>query len=315
MESSGCSWTDLTVLQGATSDCIWSIDWLVEVLQNIRDTVPANLEAMGKVERYTNVQFSPDKDKPRISGYRVATDVERLEMMDNLWRINLTQVAVHMAALHEALGKLNECWGFHGLVDQLFEAKDDPVRCGTTAGRTGVAVVRALSQKILNRSQNALSPEHVSRRPKRAVEACLALIPEADFEALKARVEREFDRAEALVRPQPTQSSPAKAKAGRPSRKPPLESVILWEGASPTEKNLRLARTRTAYLEAHGNVVKALEALEAQGFKVGKSTFYVHLDELDKADRGWRREVQLSSATGIPDGFRKSRSRKNSPEK
>jgi hypothetical protein len=75
-------------------------------------------------------------------------------------------------------------------------------------------------------------------------------------------------------------------------------TVVLWEGAEPTGRNLRLARTRAAYLEAHGNVAGALAALEREGNAIGKSTFYDHLDALDIELPGWRSRVLLSGSSG-----------------
>jgi len=78
--------------------------------------------------------------------------------------------------------------------------------------------------------------------------------------------------------------------------------VVLWEGAEHNEYNIRLARTRTAYLEAHGDVAAALEALNASGNQVSRSTFYNHINALDKAISGWKESVQLSNRTGNLDG-------------
>lgn len=86
---------------------------------------------------------------------------------------------------------------------------------------------------------------------------------------------------------------------------PARTEVVLWEGAALTEHNIRLARTRSAYLEAHGNVPAALAALEATENKVSRSTFYNHLDALDKEIPRWRESVQLSNPTGYLDGMRK----------
>lgn len=85
---------------------------------------------------------------------------------------------------------------------------------------------------------------------------------------------------------------------------PARTEVVLWEGAEHNERNVRLARTRSAYLEAHGNVADALSAMRAAGDKVSRSTFYDHLDALDKAIPRWRESVQLSNPTGNLDGMR-----------
>lgn len=68
----------------------------------------------------------------------------------------------------------------------------------------------------------------------------------------------------------------------------PPQTVVLWEGAGHSERNIRLARTRTAYLEAGGSVSDALKALEEDGNKIARSTFYNHLESLDKECPNWR---------------------------
>ena len=77
--------------------------------------------------------------------------------------------------------------------------------------------------------------------------------------------------------------------------------VRLWEGAEYSERNIRLARTRSAYLEAHGDVTAALAALKTGGNTVGRSTFYDHLGALDNVCPGWRSHMMLSGASGIPE--------------
>lgn len=64
--------------------------------------------------------------------------------------------------------------------------------------------------------------------------------------------------------------------------------VVLPEGAEPAPKNIRLAQVRTAYLENHGSVRAARQALEADGLKISRSRFYEHLQELDELDSRWR---------------------------
>jgi len=76
---------------------------------------------------------------------------------------------------------------------------------------------------------------------------------------------------------------------------PRASTVVLWEGAAHTDHNVRLARTRSAYLEAGGNVREALAALRSDGFAIGQSTFYDHLRELDKESPGWRDQVLRNS--------------------
>ncbi len=88
--------------------------------------------------------------------------------------------------------------------------------------------------------------------------------------------------------------------------------IVLWEGADPGKRNVQLARSRTAYLEANGNVPAALKALKETGFTVARSTFYTHLDALDEADPGWRTSIQMSSEPGNLDGMHKLRTRRKS---
>ncbi len=105
-----------------------------------------------------------------------------------------------------------------------------------------------------------------------------------------------------------TNSDKTKAAAGR-------STVVVWEGAEPTERNIRLARTRTAYMEAQGKVTVALEALEQDGFGVSRSTFYNHLNALDAELPGWRNGVLLSNPNGNLDGLTMPRKRGKPPEK
>jgi len=88
---------------------------------------------------------------------------------------------------------------------------------------------------------------------------------------------------------------------GNPTTKafPVRTEVVLWEGAEYNERNVRLARTRSAYLEAHGNVTDALVALKAGGNEIARRTFYNHLDALDKAIPHWRDSVQLCNCATV----------------
>lgn len=96
---------------------------------------------------------------------------------------------------------------------------------------------------------------------------------------------------------------------------PARTEVVLWEGAAHTDRNIRLARTRSAYLEAHGDVPAAMKALEDAGNPVARSTFYNHLDALDVAIPRWRESVQLSNPTGNLDGMRNVGTRGKSRDK
>jgi hypothetical protein len=66
------------------------------------------------------------------------------------------------------------------------------------------------------------------------------------------------------------------------------QTITLWEGAENTPVNIRRARTRSAFLEAHGDVQEARKALEREGNPVPQSTFYKHLSDLDAQTPQWR---------------------------
>ncbi len=115
-----------------------------------------------------------------------------------------------------------------------------------------------------------------------------ALFP-VDQDAINRVADRVADRAaEKFVR----RLGGGNGAAGGPTR----TEVVLWEGAAHSDRNVRLAHTRSAYLEAHGDVVAALAALKASGHKIARRTFYNHLDALDKAIPHWRDSVQLCNA-------------------
>jgi hypothetical protein len=111
----------------------------------------------------------------------------------------------------------------------------------------------------------------------------------------------------------PTFTPVAKAALSATLPPPPDRiTVVLWSGAEHNERNIRLARTRTAYLEAHGDVAAALTALKAGGNEIARSTFYNHLNALDVEDPDWRASVLLSNPTGNMDGMRKVRTHRKS---
>lgn len=113
-----------------------------------------------------------------------------------------------------------------------------------------------------------------------------------------------LQRAAAAVDPGAGDNGGAATKA-----LPARTEVVLWEGAAHTDRNIRLARTRSAYLEAHGNVVAALAALKAGGNEIARRTFYYHLDALDVAIPGWRDCVQLCNEPAQMHGTRIVRTR------
>lgn len=65
------------------------------------------------------------------------------------------------------------------------------------------------------------------------------------------------------------------------------QTILLWEGAEHTPFNIRLAHTRTALLENHGNVEAALKSLRSDGHKFSLSTIYGHIKKLDTLNPGW----------------------------
>lgn len=134
----------------------------------------------------------------------------------------------------------------------------------------------------------------------------LGLVP-TDISAMNETLARLEAKVSAI-------SAPAKdsVRAQRPEgRSVPVPlKVVLWESAAPTERNIRLARTRTAYLEAHGNVREAMKALRGESVGVARSTFYNHLAALDDECPGWRASVLLSRPAGLLEEHGMSRRRR-----
>jgi len=114
------------------------------------------------------------------------------------------------------------------------------------------------------------------------------------------KVQAPAEAEAAVQQTRPTRKIPA-PPANKAAAGPTRIQVILWEGADHSERNIRLARTRTAYLEAHGDVVAALAALETAGTKIGQSTFYDHLNSMDEACPGWRSHLLMSGPPGNPE--------------
>lgn len=83
------------------------------------------------------------------------------------------------------------------------------------------------------------------------------------------------------------------------------ETVVLWHGAEHSARNEALARTRTAFLEAGGNVARARKGMAAKGNPIPQSTFYEHLKALDSMDPGWRDGIQPHRHAGDMDGRRR----------
>lgn len=86
--------------------------------------------------------------------------------------------------------------------------------------------------------------------------------------------------------------------------------VVVTSGVAVTDRQIAIGRVKAAYLEAHGKVDEAREALKKEGHPVPKSTFYDYLTVLDAQERGWRNAVMNSEGPGIPEGTRITRSRR-----
>lgn len=101
----------------------------------------------------------------------------------------------------------------------------------------------------------------------------------------------------------PVETAAPKAPVAAPT------TVVLWAGAEHSKRNVTLARSRTAFLEANGNAQAALAALASAGHGIGQSTLYDHLNALDTLDPNWRRHIQLSGLTGNPEAHGLTRTR------
>jgi len=124
----------------------------------------------------------------------------------------------------------------------------------------------------------------LGRRPLTLRERVDATLRErVDAFRTKLKEERRQEPFVGTTRPQ---RAPAAIDA-KPVAIPPTV-VVLWEGAEHTKLNVRRARVRTAYLEAHRIVVDAMADLDKAGHPVSKRTFYNHLNALDELVPGWR---------------------------
>jgi hypothetical protein len=89
--------------------------------------------------------------------------------------------------------------------------------------------------------------------------------------------------------------------------------------ADPSARAIKMQRVRSAYLEEHGSVKRALEKLRAEGVEMGMSTFYDIVKRLDDEYPGWRDGVLKgpdSGLSGIPEirgGSRILRKRRGKP--
>lgn len=77
------------------------------------------------------------------------------------------------------------------------------------------------------------------------------------------------------------------------------QPVFMWPGAEHSEKNTKIARVRTAYLEAQGKVTAAMAELKKQKFKISTSTFYKYIADLDRLDPEWRQRTPIPNEPEI----------------
>ena len=80
------------------------------------------------------------------------------------------------------------------------------------------------------------------------------------------------------------------------------QTIVLSEGADNTPYNIRISLTCSAYLEANGDVGKAIAALKREGHKVSQSTFYKHLGVKDKQEKGWRNGIISEQVGNLENG-------------
>ena len=80
------------------------------------------------------------------------------------------------------------------------------------------------------------------------------------------------------------------------------QTIMLCEGADNTPFNIRLARTRTALLENHGNVEAALKSLRSDGHEISQSTIYGHIKTLDSRKPGWNQSMISKQVGNLENG-------------
>ena len=80
------------------------------------------------------------------------------------------------------------------------------------------------------------------------------------------------------------------------------QTIVLCSGADNTPYNTRIALTCSAYLEANGDVGKAIAALKRDGHKVSQSTFYKHLGVRDEQNQGWRNGIISEQVGNLENG-------------
>lgn len=80
------------------------------------------------------------------------------------------------------------------------------------------------------------------------------------------------------------------------------QTIVLGEGANNTPFNIRLARTRTALLENHGNIEAALKSLRSDGHEISQSTIYGHIKTLDSQNPGWNQSMISKQVGNLENG-------------
>jgi hypothetical protein len=119
---------------------------------------------------------------------------------------------------------------------------------------------------------------------------------------LQDEIDRRFNSDDGDVK----STAPGEERRGKPGP----DFVVVSSGVAVTERQIAIGRAKAAYLEAHGNVQEARQALKIEGHPIPRSTFYDYLNVLDAQERGWRDSVMKSEGPGIPEGTHISRSRR-----
>lgn len=117
---------------------------------------------------------------------------------------------------------------------------------------------------------------------------------------------------ERMVRCRMQASHSVEAPRGTGGRKKVPEKVILWEGAEVSDKNIKLARVRTAFLETGGSVRETRDELRRNDISLSTATIYRYLNLLDELIPGWRRSFSFSQSMRNRENLHVVRSRQKS---